>query len=80
MRVVQFFYTDDSEPCRNALRMLEDLVEQEDDLLLLAHDISTERGREAAERFDISTVPTTIVDGDRIIRGVPQSPAQILGE
>lgn len=80
MRLLQLFYSADSEACQRTLRMLEELVEREDDLMLIAHDIDTEEGRKRADRFEISTVPTTIVDGDRIIRGVPQSPDQVLGE
>lgn len=79
MRVLQLFYSSDSEACTRTLRMLEDLVErQEDDILLMAHDVGTEEGRQKAQEFEVSTVPTTIVDGNRIIRGVPQSPEQVL--
>ncbi|MCJ7479031.1 MAG: hypothetical protein MUP63_02525 [Candidatus Nanohaloarchaeota archaeon QJJ-7] len=79
MQVLQLFYSSDSEACMRTLRMLEDLVEQKDeDIVLMAHDVGTEEGREKAREFDVSTVPTTIVDGDRIIRGVPQSQEQVL--
>ncbi|MDY6770122.1 MAG: hypothetical protein SVU88_04060 [Candidatus Nanohaloarchaea archaeon] len=79
MRVLQLFYSSDSEACRRTLRMLEELVEREDEeLVLVANDVGTEEGRMKAQEFEISTVPTTVVDGDRIIRGVPQSPEQVL--
>lgn len=80
MRLVQFFYTHDSEACQRAKHVLEQLVADEDDIVLVAHDITTEAGQEQAEQFDISTVPTTIVDGSRVIRGVPQSAGQVLGD
>ncbi len=79
MRVLQLFYAADSEACMRTLRMLEDLVERhDDDVVLMAHDVGTEEGRAKAQEFEVSTVPTTIVDGDRIIRGVPQSKEQVL--
>ncbi len=53
---------------------------QDDEIVLMAHDVGTEEGRETAQEFEVSTVPTTIVDGNRIIRGVPQSPEQVLEE
>lgn len=81
MRVIQLFYAEDSEACMRTLRMLEELVERkEEEIVLVARDIGTEEGRKKAEEFEVSTVPTTIVDGDRIIRGVPQSPEQVLEE
>ncbi len=79
MRVLQLFYASDSEACVRTLHMLEDLVERhEEEIVLMAHDVGTEEGRMKAQEFEVSTVPTTIVDGDRIIRGVPQSEEQVL--
>lgn len=80
MRVLQLFYSSDSEACARTLRMLEDLVDRHEDIALVAHDVGTTQGREKAQELEISTVPTTIVDGNRIIRGVPQSPEQVLEE
>ncbi|MDY6773625.1 MAG: hypothetical protein SVS85_00365 [Candidatus Nanohaloarchaea archaeon] len=79
MRILQLFYDAESEACLRTLRMLEDLVDRkEEEIVLMAHDVGTEEGRQKASEFEVSTVPTTIVDGDRIIRGVPQSPEQVL--
>ncbi len=77
---MQVFYSDDSEACHRALRVLEQVVEVEEDVVMVAHDIDTEEGRRRADQFSISTVPTTIVDGNRVIKGVPQSPGQVLGD
>ncbi len=80
MRLLQFFYTPDSDACQRAKHVLEELVSEEDDIVLVAHDITTEAGQVQAEQFEISTVPTTIVDGNRVIRGVPQGTGQVLGD
>ncbi|MDY6776673.1 MAG: thioredoxin family protein [Candidatus Nanohaloarchaea archaeon] len=80
MHVLQVFYVENSEACQRTLRILEKAVEQEEETAMVAHDVTKEEGQRRAEEFDINTVPTTVVDGDRVIRGVPQSPEQVIQE
>lgn len=80
MRVIQLFYASSSEACQRTLSLLEELMEREDDIVLMSHDVDTEAGEEKARELEITTVPTTVVDGTRIIRGVPHSPEQVLDD
>ncbi|MFB6265464.1 MAG: thioredoxin family protein [Candidatus Nanohaloarchaea archaeon] len=80
MHVLQVFYVDGNEACERTLHILERVVEEEEDVVMVAHDVSTEEGSRRAEEFEVSTVPTTIVDGDRVIRGVPASKEQVIRE
>lgn len=80
MRIIQFFHSSSSDACRQTQHVLERVVEQEDDIMLVTHDVDTTAGEEKARELEISTVPTTIVDGQRVIRGVPHSPEQVLGD
>ncbi len=80
MRTIHLFYAGSSEECRETRAVLEHVVDREDDVLLVAHDVETEAGRRRAVDGNISTVPTTVVDGTRVIRGVPHSPEQVLGD
>lgn len=80
MHVIEFFYADDSEECMETLDLLEQSVESEDDIVLISYDIDSAEGMHQARERDITSVPTIIVDGNRVIRGVPHDPEQIFGD
>lgn len=80
MRLLRLFYSSDDEACGEVLEMLQYLAEQRDDILFYAFDVTTEAGMRQAQEHGVQDVPTTIVDGDRIIKGVPHSPDQVLDE
>lgn len=80
MRLIEFFYAEGSEECLQTLELLDQTVEDNDDIVLIAYDVETVEGREQARTRDVGSVPTMIVDGRRIIRGVPHDQSQIFGE
>lgn len=77
---VELFYKEGSTICLDAKTMVMELVEKRDDVLLTMYNIKSRRGFQRAQALGISTVPTTLVNGHRIIRGPPESVEQILEE
>lgn len=80
MHVVEFFYTQDSWECEEAQRLLDRALEARDDIILLSYDVDTDAGWERAESMAITALPTMIVDGNRIIQGVPDQPHHLFDD
>lgn len=80
MHLIEFFYAEGSDECLETLDLLEQTVEDNDDVILISYNVETEEGLTKARERDISSVPTMIVDGHRVIRGVPHDPGQIFGD
>lgn len=80
MHLIELFYAEGSDECIETLDLLEQTVDENDDVIMIAYDVETEEGLKKARELDISSVPTMIVDGHRIIRGVPHDQAQIFGD
>ncbi len=80
MHLIEFFYADGSDECLETLDLLEQTVDENDDVIMIAYDVEKEEGLKKARELDISSVPTMIVDGHRIIRGVPHDQEQIFGD
>lgn len=80
MHLIEFFYADGSDECMETMSVLEKTVEQHDDVVLISYDVESDEGLEKARELDVASVPTIIVDGQRVIRGVPHDPEQIFGD
>ncbi len=80
MHLIEFFYAEGSDECLETLDLLEQTVNEHDDIILVSYNVEEEAGLDKAQERDISSVPTMIVDGHRVIRGVPHDPSQIFGD
>lgn len=80
MHLIEFFYTQDSDACMETLDLLEETVEEYDDVVVISYDVESDEGLEKIKDREITSVPTMIVDGHRVIRGVPHDTEQIFGD
>lgn len=78
MHIIECFYSSQVRSSLKVLEMLNQLVEDRDDILLKCSDIETDAGIKNATRFEVAGIPTMIIDGESVIKGVPESTNQIL--
>lgn len=82
---ITVFYQKHSAPCREVMKLVRGLLESRDNVVITFLDVNSDRGGDEAERLDVDIVPTTVVErsnqsGARIVRGVPDTVEQLLGE
>ncbi len=78
MHLVELFVLPGDRRSTEARRLFEEVLERTDDLVLMCYDVEAPAGQERAASMEVHEVPTAIIDRERAIIGVPDSPDQIL--
>lgn len=78
MHLVELFILSGDRRSREARRVFEEVLERTDDLVLMCYDVEEPAGQEKAGAMEVHEVPTAVIDRERAIIGVPDSPDQIL--
>lgn len=78
MHLVELFFLPGDRRSQQARGVFEEVLDRTDDLVLMCYDVEAPAGQEKAAIMDVYDVPTAIIDRERAILGVPESPDQIL--
>lgn len=78
MHVIELFFADEDPRSRRTRRLMEEVLDEVNDTLLVCHDVEQPAGREKARTMDVREVPTTIIDRERVVVGVPTSKEQVM--
>ena len=80
MNFIELFYSDQALSCKKVHSMLQKISERREDIVLMTKNVEFDEVEKEANKRDIPGVPTTIINGKTIIRGVPNSENQILSK
>jgi predicted DsbA family dithiol-disulfide isomerase len=78
MHLVELFILSGDRRSQQARMVFEEVLERTDDLVLITYDIEERAGQEKAAAMEIGEVPAAVIDRERAIIGVPESPDQVL--
>lgn len=67
--VIEYFYAQDCSTCNEALEVLRRFQSAHEEVYLLEHDVAVYVGR--ARRYRLASTPATVIDGRRLIYGIP---------
>jgi len=71
--VIEYFYAQDCATCREALEVVRQFQSTRQEVYVLEHDVAIFVG--LARRYRLASTPATVVDGRRVIYGIPSEEA-----
>lgn len=77
MNLIEFFYSDKVPSCLKVHEMLKKIAKEKEEVLLLTKNIEFDEIKREARKRSIPGVPTIIINGKSVIRGIPSSRNQI---
>lgn len=78
MQVVECFFKPGHKGSAETLDMLQNAVKTREDIVFIASNVDTGAGRRRAEAHGVATAPTTVVNGQHVIEGVPYNMEELL--
>lgn len=67
--VIEYFYAQDCATCSEALEILRRFQSAHEEVYVLEHDVAIYVG--LANRYRLASTPATVIDGRRLIYGIP---------
>jgi hypothetical protein len=78
MDVLECFYKPQHRESSQTLSMLQHVLSRYEDIILVANNVETAAGKRRAHAHQITAVPTTVVNREHVIEGVPYSFEDVL--